>query len=177
MNDTTLPVSDHPAICPKCGQFLRAGLERCPHCGTDLVDGEPGTTVVIPAAPPTPSLQTERNTDFHPRANVILQMEPSGVCISVAANKPTVLGRGGVADNTETAIDLSEFGAYQYGVSRRHCQLRRRGMQLLLTDLGSANGTYLNDQALVPHRDQVVAHGDHVTLSRLRLTVLFSVLE
>jgi pSer/pThr/pTyr-binding forkhead associated (FHA) protein len=104
-------------------------------------------------------------------------MEPSGVCISVAANKPTVLGRGGVVDNTETAIDLSEFGAYQCGVSRRHCQLRRRGMQLLLTDLGSANGTYLNDQALVPHRDQVVAHGDRVTLSRLRLTVLFSVLD
>src|SRR6185295_18600230 len=48
----------------------------------------------------------------------------------------TVIGRDPAAD-----IYLSDDG-----ISRRHAQLTRRGGAVLLTDLGSANGTYLNEQ-------------------------------
>ena len=35
-------------------------------------------------------------------------------------------------------------------VSRRHCQLVRRGGSVFVSDLGSTNGTALNDQAVLP---------------------------
>jgi pSer/pThr/pTyr-binding forkhead associated (FHA) protein len=40
-------------------------------------------------------------------------------------------------------------------VSRRHCQLENRDGSLYLTDLGSANGTYLNERRLIPNQAEL----------------------
>jgi pSer/pThr/pTyr-binding forkhead associated (FHA) protein len=40
-------------------------------------------------------------------------------------------------------------------VSRRHCQLENRDGNLYLTDLGSANGTYLNEHRLTPNQAEL----------------------
>jgi diguanylate cyclase (GGDEF)-like protein len=47
-------------------------------------------------------------------------------------------------------------------VSRRHCRLRRRGGEILLTDLGSSNGTALNDAALAPNEEFALRSGDRI---------------
>jgi pSer/pThr/pTyr-binding forkhead associated (FHA) protein len=36
-------------------------------------------------------------------------------------------------------------------VSRQHCQLQRRGLVVEITDLGSANGTFLDGKRIPPH--------------------------
>ena len=47
-------------------------------------------------------------------------------------------------------------------VSRRHCRLLQRGGAVFLTDLGSTNGTALNDEALAPNEEFALRSGDRI---------------
>jgi len=40
-------------------------------------------------------------------------------------------------------------------------------------DLGSANGTWLNDERLLPYKSYPLASGSHLRLGRMRLFVLY----
>jgi hypothetical protein len=51
-------------------------------------------------------------------------------------------------------------------VSRRHAELRRAGEGVIVTDLGSTNGTRVNG---VPIREQILASGDEVSVGSTRL--------
>jgi Nif-specific regulatory protein len=46
-------------------------------------------------------------------------------------------------------------------ISRRHCEIRREGAALVLADLGSHNGTSVND---VPVKERTLRGGDRITL-------------
>lgn len=52
------------------------------------------------------------------------------------------------------------------GISRHHCSLAPRGSGYVVTDLGSANGTYVNGQRLAPHTPTPVSAHDTVGLGR-----------
>jgi hypothetical protein len=52
-------------------------------------------------------------------------------------------------------------------VSRHHAQLRYRARRFWLADLGSTNGTYINDQQVA---DQALRDGDVISLGGLELT-------
>ena len=69
------------------------------------------------------------------------------------------------------ALDLTDDGALDKGVSRRHARLLLKGNQLLIEDLGSANGTRVNDVTLAPNQPFPLQHGDFIRLGRLRLHV------
>jgi pSer/pThr/pTyr-binding forkhead associated (FHA) protein len=105
-------------------------------------------------------------------SNVILQFLPSGTCVSVPLQKPLVLGRG-LESDVESTLDLTDFGAFEHGVSRRHCQLQRRGCHLRAMDLGSTNGPSLNGQPMLPHREYQISHGDRLALGALPILVSF----
>jgi len=47
-------------------------------------------------------------------------------------------------------------------VSRRHCAVRRSAGGFVLADLGSTNGTAVNDDALPAHEDRVLRSGDRI---------------
>jgi Protein of unknown function (DUF3662)/FHA domain len=68
----------------------------------------------------------------------------------------TILGRG-------TDCDLRLVDP---GVSRHHAELRMEGGEVVLVDLGSTNGTFVNGQ---PIRRVVLADGTQVTLGRTTL--------
>ncbi|MBX7212027.1 MAG: adenylate/guanylate cyclase domain-containing protein [Verrucomicrobiaceae bacterium] len=53
------------------------------------------------------------------------------------------------------------------GISRQHCTIRREGRLFWITDLGSANGSYVNDVALTSSR--ALRHGDRIQLGTLML--------
>lgn len=71
----------------------------------------------------------------------------------VPAEHPVVIGR-----DPHSGVVLSEPS-----VSRRHAQLVRREGALLIEDLGSAVGTFVNDQRITT---QVLSDGDRVRLGR-----------
>ena len=49
-------------------------------------------------------------------------------------------------------------------VSSRHCTVELRGSTVLVTDLGSTNGTFVGSQRLNPHQPTVVSGGSIISL-------------
>ena len=66
-------------------------------------------------------------------------------------SEPLFIGRGGA--NAVCIEDVS--------VSQRHCQIARRDGQFLLTDLGSASGTFVNG---IPVHERVLVPGDQIAV-------------
>ncbi|MCA9069590.1 MAG: FHA domain-containing protein [Planctomycetaceae bacterium] len=58
-------------------------------------------------------------------------------------------------------------------VSRRHCEVRVQGSDLVLYDLGSSNGTYVNGQRLHPREIRILRNGDQLRLGKLVILVSY----
>jgi pSer/pThr/pTyr-binding forkhead associated (FHA) protein len=81
-----------------------------------------------------------------------------------------VLGRtSGIGE--APAVDLSDYGAYMQGVSRHHASIRVNANACTIQDLGSANGTWVNQQRLPAYQPYPLKTGDEITLGKLRLVV------
>ena len=63
------------------------------------------------------------------------------------AGKSISLSEGGRA--TVGRSEACDFQVVEDGVSRTHCLVENKGDRLLVTDLGSSNGTFVNEQAVV----------------------------
>jgi predicted component of type VI protein secretion system len=55
-------------------------------------------------------------------------------------------------------------------VSRRHCEILIRGVEVLLRDLGSMNGTEVN-QVLLNSQEMTLSHGDRVAIGPIVFSV------
>jgi len=73
----------------------------------------------------------------------------------------------------ELQFDLAPFQGYEKGVSRKHAALRRKDGMYLLEDLGSSNGTSLNEERLAPYIQKLVQSGDRIRLGSLVIEVYF----
>ena len=71
-------------------------------------------------------------------------------------------------------LDLTEDGAGEMGVSRLHARLLLRGDQVMVEDLHSANGTWVNQVQLSPNRPFPLQHGDVLRLGKLGMRVNLS---
>lgn len=87
--------------------------------------------------------------------------------------KEVNIGRVDPASANFPEIDLTDDGGLERGVSRRHAKITRRGNEVLVEDLGSINGTFLNRRKLTPYFPQVLKSGDELQLSKLTLRVSF----
>ena len=181
-NSRDIHAHERRIICPTCGRSLPPSAQYCPGCGSPAPseNDTQDTMLVFPTArlnrkpqvpPPLRSTAQKRPLETH----IILQVLPSGTCLTLDVREPQVLGRS--STQARNVVDLSDFNALEHGVSRRHCKLELSDGQLLITDLESANGTYLNNKQLVPHQKYVVLHGDRLILGTLHLTVEFLTLN
>ncbi len=173
----TVPVEERSLVmCACCGYPCRAGDATCPKCGCDLNAPDTERLLVAQQAMISTPVEPYSVELFEPGTNAILQLNMSGGWLSLGLEEPLILGRGPSVTG-EKMLDLTDFGGYEQGMSRRHCMLRRSGNNLKIADLGSANGTYLNGKQLIPHVDYIVRHGDQLMLGRLPVTILFSIIK
>jgi pSer/pThr/pTyr-binding forkhead associated (FHA) protein len=177
MPDTTQIVTDPPAFCPFCGQYSTPNVAHCAHCGQLIEPSGIEVTRQLFRAPLTHPAERPGQDYFAPDANAVLQFLPSGHVLSLKLDKPTILGRERESREAFDHIDLTDLNAVRHGVSRQHCQFRREGLQLVVTDLHSTNGTYLNDRRLEAGKDAIILHGDKLILGTLHLLVTFSALD
>jgi hypothetical protein len=82
---------------------------------------------------------------------------PDGIAYSLEAG--ATLGRGDVEIRLEDPF-----------ASTRHARIERQGSVLVLEDLGSTNGTYLNEEPL--DGPQPLHHGDRIRIGDSELTYL-----
>ncbi len=84
----------------------------------------------------------------------------------------TLLGRRASSEKA-AALDLSKYYARVLGVSREHAAIRYTESGWTVEDLGSTNGTYVNDTELAAHQPYSLRSGDTVRLGQLTLFVYF----
>jgi two-component system, cell cycle response regulator len=66
-------------------------------------------------------------------------------------------------------LDLS---VTDQSISRRHAKFNKQGVQITLTDLGSANGTFVNNKKINPHEATFLAKEDMIKLGNSILKYL-----
>src|SRR5688500_18722980 len=79
----------------------------------------------------------------------------------------------GTSPESTSSIDLSPFGAREGGVSRRHVRLEPDADGLRIIDLGSTNGTRVNDRPLAAHVPQMLYDGDLIQIGSLEFIISF----
>jgi hypothetical protein len=162
---------------PDCDRENADDAQVCVYCGTPLVDAYAATK----ALPDSDELD-EAGSNWgraRPTERIHLLIEDETVSdklvIETKDIDELVIGRMDPFTHDAPPIDLTNYGAQDKGVSRRHAALLRRDGSLLVVDKGSPNGTYLNGQRLVAGQPRVLRDGDEVRMGRLTLRVVFEV--
>ncbi|MGH2581957.1 MAG: FHA domain-containing protein [Anaerolineales bacterium] len=78
-----------------------------------------------------------------------------------------IIGRVSEGQSILPDVDLEPFDAYQAGVSRLHARIRITDQGMSITDLGSSNGTRVNNKKIKPNLEYPLSHKDIVRLGRL----------
>lgn len=123
-----------------------------------LTPGEPGIPAATQARKPLPLPPTTLAMDSAHQVTARLIHSQSGTMTILAAN-PFTVGR----EAHNTLISTDEL------CSRNHARIDRArdgqgNICYQLTDLGSSNGTYLNQQRLTPHQAVLLTAGDRIKI-------------
>jgi hypothetical protein len=101
-----------------------------------------------------------------------LHLLETGQMLPLSDRNEFTLGRISEGQPIMPDIDLSPYYAYANGVSRLHAVVKRVDQQVILMDLGSSNGTYLNGKRMKPSSEQELHHGDVVMFGKLKIQIL-----
>jgi hypothetical protein len=164
-------------ICPVCRHNNEPTAHVCGNCGAALDEGIPGSTVTaisteVPAGGPVLDPGDLVDRERIPVDGIAVYAAGSDKPVYVRVENELVLGRK-VNETVESMLDLTQLGGFQLGLSRRHAMVRRTGTGFELLDLASTNGTWLNNEPLVPNTPYPLVNGSQVRLGRMRLFLFF----
>jgi pSer/pThr/pTyr-binding forkhead associated (FHA) protein len=121
----------------------------------------------------------EKDTDrlLHPpqaplQSWISLHLIESSQILPLADRTEFTLGRSAEGQPIVPDVDLTSYNAYANGVSRLHAAIKLVNNRIVVVDLGSSNGTYLNGIRLSPYIETPVSHGDLIYLGKLKIEVL-----
>jgi hypothetical protein len=157
--------------CPACHKMNVFGQQRCVSCGTLLAWGE-----MRPQKDDTQPLGMKAGEDARFTENMVLYLAvvgSSGMIRLRPGNSEMIIGRRSPDSVMIPDVDLSPYEADVKGVSRLHAGLRRHGQTLVITDMGSLNHSYVNNQRLHPHEVRVLHDGDELRFGQLTVHVRF----
>ncbi len=144
--------------CGFCGGRIAPDDVFCAHCGARQPLAAVGSSAMLHAVRPTAKLVVTGTTELD--ASFILQKDSN------------LLGRTDPHSNIFPEIDLSRFDP-ETKVSRRHARIWLEGETFLVEDLGSVNGTVINDSVrLAPRQPRVLDSGDKLRVGETTLHFL-----
>lgn len=148
---------------------VRSAMKDLRRTGAGGVDGTaPSGGVVGGGAPPAAEADA---TGLHRAGDAVLggaTGEPRLVVDSAAGHPEGIaysLERGATLGRGDVEIRLEDPFA-----STRHARIERQGSVLVVEDLGSTNGTYLNEEPLTG--PQPLHHGDRIRIGDCRFSYL-----
>jgi serine/threonine-protein kinase len=142
--------------CGFCGGKIAADDVFCAHCGARQPLA--GAAAAIRAARTTAQLVVMGTTELD--RTFQLQKESN------------LIGRSDPHSNIFPEVDLSKFDR-ETKISRRHARIFRHGDTFLVEDLGSVNGTVVNDSIrLGPRQPRTLENGDKLRLGETTLHFL-----
>ncbi len=163
-------------ICLNCKSTNMPGTLFCIECGAQLLYGENLVTQNISTSNLHDIDEEQNQPAVSPRMEMItwasLHLLDTGQVFPLVDRNEFTLGRISDGQPIMPDIDFSAFKAYANGVSRLHAVLKRIGSRIVIMDLGSANGTYLNGRRLSPNLEHGLNHGDIISLGKLKIQIL-----
>jgi len=163
-------------ICSNCQHQNVSGTLFCIECGAQLDGVETLTTQAITQDQISEELKKKGQRPEPPSSPInswiSLHLMDSGKILPLASRNEFTLGRLSEGQPIMPDIDLTPYQAYASGVSRLHVVIKRESARVIIMDLGSSNGTYLNGRRLSPHVEESLNHGDVVALGKLKIQVL-----
>lgn len=158
-------------ICPNCKQENKSDAEKCVHCGTSLVDRAVETMRVDDLISALKRPEAITPPDLRPGVLALYVMgEKEPILVE---DQPTVtLGRVVFGEPAPT-VDLTDYHGRLLGVSRHHAAIHRFKDGFTVEDLGSSNGTWLNDNRVPPTELSPLHNGDLIRLGQLVLLAHF----
>ncbi|HHS97859.1 MAG TPA: FHA domain-containing protein [Chloroflexi bacterium] len=165
--------------CPTCGEKYRPGTLFCSKCGTYLPTGGSPRTVTLPTdrlsdvpytPPETGGLEQEAPVELRAIRVRVLETERE---VTLPPASELLMGRRDPMRGIFPDLDLTADGGIEKGVSRRHARILQKEGKVFLEDVGSANGTFLNDQRLMPYLPYPLRDGDRIRIGKLELEIHF----
>lgn len=140
------------ATCGTCGRQNAENTKICIYCGALL----PKQTIV---------------------ANGVLEIRLKSenraiVQIDAPSIEGYIIGRSDTKISYTPDIDLGTYNALENGVSRRHAVLINYQDGVHLLDLGSVNGTFINNERLSSDTPYPLCSGDELRLGSLDISIL-----
>lgn len=157
---------DGTLICDVCGFNLHAQGKDESHTNKLSTDTD---GLKIRSGWGTATLRTQRELLIY----VSRMDEP----VRVIPRDGFMFGRKDIATGNFPDLDLTPYGAEERGVSRRHAVLRQDANDdemVMIADLGSANGTYLNGVRLGVNQPRLLRDGDEIRMANLKLHFYFA---
>jgi hypothetical protein len=167
-------------FCPVCKIENLPGAIRCAFCQSPLIPdpADPLATLEVAGAPAVESADWELDrTALGSFRGIILWVEKSPNILKIETREAFILGRNLEnlrGKNGEEIIDLSSYGAYEKGVSRRHLLVQAVDGGYGIADLDSTNGTWLNQQRLLSNRFYALERENEIRLGHLLMRLSLS---
>jgi hypothetical protein len=163
-------------ICPNCQHKEINGAIYCSKCGAQLMDAQLVTHKIQTSETRMDALSNTEQLQPPPQVPlqswISLHLIESGQILPLADRTEFTLGRSADGQPIVPDVDLTSYNAYANGVSRLHAAIKLINNRIVVVDLGSSNGTYLNGVRLSPYIETPVSHGDLLYLGKLKIQVL-----
>lgn len=130
----------------------------------------------IEEASALPPEDLDQDTDYPAPWVVELRILGTPSVIQMQVNDELLIGRADTHGESIPDVNLNEFDGYHMGVSRNHAKLFTRNNRLMISDLGSSNGTYINGMMIAKNQSRRVRHGDTLTFGKLELQLFYAVM-
>lgn len=162
--------------CNNCGKQQEFKNRTCSNCGEILTEKseiayrsvDVGGLVTNRLRPTEAFVSNVGNGNF-----LHLHILRSSDVIPLGEQGEYIVGRVSAGQSILPDVDLEPYDAYQAGVSRLHASIRVMEHGMSITDLGSSNGTRVNNKKLKPHQEHPLSNKDIIRLGRLSMeTVL-----
>jgi hypothetical protein len=148
-------------FCSQCGHEVGAEDRFCSSCGAPVEAAPAGTQNATTASIDIGALDPEHAPDHMP------QLEP-GTGMLVVVRGPNA-GSRFLLDRPTTTVGRhpdADIFLDDVTVSRRHADLVRSGEVIVVKDLGSLNGSYVNGERV---EERSLVTGDELQIGRFKL--------
>lgn len=124
---------------------------------------EPSQTENLDLSSPLSSSVSEPSTSLQQATPYLLHIQ-TGDPITFPENQPTIL-LGKANNNHPPDVDLSTLPDAEI-ISRQHARIHIETEKYYIEDLGSSNGTYVNNTSVAKGERQEISSGDVIALGK-----------